>query len=119
MPDGCIKQASVDVTALAPKDSQIELVPIVPGKSDPEKIKVAISTISSLGGHRMSLWRRGLVSSEVWAAVEASRADPIRDCKARLASEIESLRAKNPPSFAESRRLLLMVVRCWGLELAG
>ena len=94
-PDGCIGQASADLPVLAPAGSHVEFVPIIPGSTDPEQVKQAITKIVSLGGRRMSLWRRGVVSSNVWNAIESSRPDPNRDIVAKLEAQLQLVQRLN------------------------
>jgi hypothetical protein len=77
-PDGCIAQAHADLATYAPGNTGLEYVPILQGSTSPGEMKTAMSTIRSLGGHRMSIWRRGVVPAEVWDAIAQSRLDPAK-----------------------------------------
>lgn len=73
-PSDCIKQAYDDLASVVP--GPVTYVPIVPGTAHAEEVQIAMNTITSLGGDRMSLWRRGVVTSDVWSMLERTRAVP-------------------------------------------
>lgn len=82
-PAGCVNQGYVDLSTLAPGRS-LEYVPMLQGDSSPERFVAAMDAAVGLGSTRVSVWRRGVVSAETWAAA-ANYAGPIvRPCWAYL-----------------------------------
>lgn len=118
-PDGCIRQASADLATIAPGDAAIEYVPIVPGVAAQQEVKTAISTIVSLGGNRMSIWRRGVVTVDVWSAIDESRPapapapaqDPVEQVRERLTLPRDRLQAKSPHPFTVPFALIQILDR--------
>jgi hypothetical protein len=108
-PDGCVGQAAADLPILAGNNTSITMIPAVPGQTDAAKIQTAISTVLSLGGYRMSLWRRGVVTPEVWGAIAAAQPNPVRDLHDRLRTQILELSGKSPFSFPAANQLLQLL----------
>jgi hypothetical protein len=119
-PEGCIRQAHADLGYLA-GGKPVEFVPIAQGNSSPDKVREAVATVESLGGSRVSLWRRGEVPAEVWSAV-AEFAQPVPapastpsptpvpdSSRSTILALIEELRNKVPRSKEDTLRLMQLI----------
>jgi hypothetical protein len=67
-PVGCIEQAHADLGAIAP-GVPLQYTPMLQGDAAPDQVKAALVATKKVGSSRASLWRRGVVSAETWAAV--------------------------------------------------
>lgn len=66
-PAGCVGQARADLGVLAPSRA-LEYVPMLQGDSTGERFLAAVDAARVAGSTRVSLWRRGVVTSAVWDA---------------------------------------------------
>ncbi|TMB99789.1 MAG: hypothetical protein E6J42_02365 [Chloroflexi bacterium] len=73
-PAGCVQQASADLPYLAP-GTGVEYVPMLQGDSSADKFLQALDASDGLGVKRVSVWRRGVMSPDVWTAA-LSRSQP-------------------------------------------
>lgn len=120
-PRGCIEAAAADLPGLA-GGRHIEYVPIVQGDTSPEKMKQGIESIKSLGLNRLRIWRRGLVSAEVWTAINEATPPPATVVSGlpdvtKMLAQIENLRGKSPRSLAGSVQLFRLIERAAELGL--
>lgn len=72
-PAGCVTQAKADLAKLSPNRA-LEYLPILQGDSTPDKVRNALDASVRSGAARASLWRRGVVSNEVWNMIANYRA---------------------------------------------
>jgi hypothetical protein len=66
-PAGCVSQGRADLDALAPGRG-LEYIPMLQGDSQPERFLSAMDAARAVGASKVSVWRRGVVSGEVWQA---------------------------------------------------
>jgi hypothetical protein len=69
-PAGCVTSAHNDLGVIAPGRS-LSYVPMLQGNSTPEKLVSAVQAAGSVGSTSVSIWRRGIVSTEAWNALGA------------------------------------------------
>jgi hypothetical protein len=67
-PQGCIAQARADLAVLAP-GRPLEYIPIFQGDSTPDRVRQAMDASVRAEATRVSLWRRGVVSMDVWSSI--------------------------------------------------
>jgi hypothetical protein len=72
-PAGCVNQARSDLAYLAPGKS-LEFIPMLQGNTTAERFTSAVEAARSGGSHKVSVWRRGIVAPEVWAAARTLNA---------------------------------------------
>ena len=78
-PGTCLLQAHADLKALTP-GRDVEFAPMLQGDTSGPKMRVALDTALFLGAERVSLWRRGVVPSEVWNEIKAYVGELNRPC---------------------------------------
>jgi hypothetical protein len=66
-PRGCVSQAHSDLSLLAPGLS-LEYIPMLQGDTTGGRFLDAMDAAREAGASKVSLWRRGVVSQEVWEA---------------------------------------------------
>jgi hypothetical protein len=66
-PRGCVSQAHSDLSWLAPGLS-LEYIPMLQGDTTSGRFLAAMDAAREAGASKVSLWRRGVVSREVWEA---------------------------------------------------
>jgi len=62
---GCVAQAKADLSVLSP-GRPLEYLPVLQGDSSAAAVQAALDSAIRSGAARVSLWRRGVVSQEVW-----------------------------------------------------
>lgn len=67
-PAGCVTQAKADLAKLSPNRA-LEYLPILQGDSTPDRVQKALDASIRSGAARASLWRRGVVSNDVWSMI--------------------------------------------------
>jgi hypothetical protein len=72
-PAGCVNEARKDLNWLAPGRS-LEFIPMLQGNTTPERFTIAVEAARGNGAAKVSVWRRGIVSAEVWEAARALNA---------------------------------------------
>jgi hypothetical protein len=72
-PAGCVNQARSDLAYLA-QGKNLEYIPMLQGNTTAERFTEAVEAARSGGAYKVSVWRRGIVSPEVWAAARALNA---------------------------------------------
>jgi hypothetical protein len=77
-PAGCVNQARSDLAYLAPGKS-LEYIPMLQGNTTAQRFTAAAEAARDLGSYKVSVWRRGVVTPEVWAAArELNLPSPIQ-----------------------------------------
>ncbi len=82
-PAGCVTQAKADLAKLSPGRS-LEYLPILQGDSTPERVELALDAAIRSGALKASLWRRGVVSNDVWHMIEDYEAPSGPHCAENL-----------------------------------
>ena len=78
-PGTCLLQAHADLKAMTP-GRNVEFAPMLQGVTSGPRMRAALDTALSLGSTRVSLWRRGVVPSEVWNEIKAYVGELNRPC---------------------------------------
>lgn len=78
-PGGCVMQSYTDLRAMTP-GRNVEFAPMLQGNASAAGVRFALDTAVSLGASRASLWRRGVVPSDVWNEIRAYLGEPNRPC---------------------------------------
>ena len=66
-PAGCVNQARTDLAWLSGGRS-LEFVPMLQGNTTGDRFLAAVDAAKAAGSARVSIWRRGVVTSAVWEA---------------------------------------------------
>jgi hypothetical protein len=66
-PAGCVNQARTDLAWLAGGRS-LEYIPMLQGNTTGDRFTAAVDAARAGGSWKVSVWRRGVVNSEVWEA---------------------------------------------------
>jgi hypothetical protein len=82
-PAGCVTQAKADLAELSPGRT-LEYLPILQGDSTPDRVRSALDASVRSGAARASLWRRGVVSNEVWSMIANYQAPSGPHCAEQL-----------------------------------
>jgi hypothetical protein len=82
-PAGCVTQAKADLAILSP-NRPMEYLPILQGDSTPERTEQALDAAIRSGATRVSLWRRGVVSNDVWSMIDNYQAPSGPHCAENL-----------------------------------
>jgi hypothetical protein len=72
-PAGCVNQARTDLTWLA-GGRPLEYVPMLQGNTTADRFLAAVDAARAGGSWKVSVWRRGVVSAEVWDAARSVNA---------------------------------------------
>lgn len=67
-PGGCVFQAHQDLSQIAPGKT-LEYAPMLQGDTTPDRFKPAVDAALAVGAQRVSVWRRGVVSADLWQAI--------------------------------------------------
>lgn len=78
-PSRCVLQAYADLAQLAPGRA-LQYIPMLQGDSTPDRFKAALDAAASVGADRVSIWRRGVVSAELWDWLASYAPPPSRPC---------------------------------------
>ncbi|HSP54451.1 MAG TPA: hypothetical protein VLS25_02590, partial [Dehalococcoidia bacterium] len=78
-PGTCLLQAHADLRAMTP-GRNVEFAPMLQGATSAPLMRAALDTALSLGANRVSLWRRGVVPSEVWDEIRSYVGQVERPC---------------------------------------
>lgn len=67
-PAGCVKQAEADLRVSTSLVTPA-YVPMLQGAAPADEVQQALTATKAVGASRVSIWRRGVVSADVWAAI--------------------------------------------------
>ena len=92
-PAGCVVQAYADLSLLAP-GRDLDYLPMLQGNSTANRFEEALDAAAGVGSERVSVWRRGVVNTEVWELIDDysepsyvnCRSTPADDCLFRKMS---------------------------------
>ena len=83
-PAGCVVQAHADLAVLAP-GRDLDYIPMLQGNTTAARFEQALDAAAGVGSERVSVWRRGVVNTEVWELI-ADYAEPVfTNCRNTLA----------------------------------
>lgn len=82
-PAGCITQARSDLAKLSPNHS-MEYLPLLEGDSTADKMQQALDASIRNSAQRVGIWRRGVVSGDVWNMIAAYQAPSGPHCAENL-----------------------------------
>ncbi len=66
---GCVVQGYADLSVLAP-GRELDYLPMLQGNSTADRFEEALDAAAGVGSDRVSVWRRGVVGTEVWELIE-------------------------------------------------
>ncbi len=81
---GCVVQAYADLSVLAP-GRDLDYLPMLQGNSTPARFKEALDAAAGVGSERVSVWRRGVVDTEVWELIDNYSEPSYVGCRTTLA----------------------------------
>ena len=81
---GCIVQAYADLSILAP-GRDLDYLPMLQGNSTASRFEEALDAAAGVGSDRVSVWRRGVVDTEVWELIDDYSEPSYVDCRPTLA----------------------------------
>lgn len=98
-PQGCVAQAKFELdTKLAP-GRNLEYIPILHGESSPEKMQQAMDASARAEATSVSIWRRGVVSGDVWNGIANYAAPGGPHCGLNLVDGCVVKEAFLPPTY--------------------
>jgi hypothetical protein len=83
-PSGCVLEAHEDLAELAP-GVKLDYVPMLQGNSTAAKFQKALDAAASVGSEKVSVWRRGVVNTEVWELIGQYQEPDFVTCRSTLA----------------------------------
>lgn len=96
---GCIAEAKFELdTKLAP-GRNMEYIPILHGESSPDKMQQALDASARAEATRISIWRRGVVSQDVWNTIANYSAPGGPHCALQLVDGCVVKEAFLPPTY--------------------
>jgi len=81
---GCVVQAYADLSLLAP-DRDLAYLPMLQGNSTVGRFEEALDAAAGVGSERVSVWRRGVVDTEVWELIDNYSEPSYVHCRPELA----------------------------------
>ncbi len=81
---GCVVQAHADLSVLAP-GRDLAYLPMLQGNSTAERFEEALDAAAGVGSERVSVWRRGVVDTEVWELIDDYSEPSYIHCRPTLA----------------------------------
>jgi len=81
---GCVVQAYADLSVLAP-DRDLAYLPMLQGNSTADRFEEALDAAAGVGSERVSVWRRGVVNTEVWELIDDYSEPSYIQCRPTLA----------------------------------
>jgi hypothetical protein len=97
-PEGCIAQAKSDLPQLAPGRT-LGFIPILEGDSTPDLVQQAMDASVRAEATSISIWRRGVVSADVWNAIAIYQAPGGPHCALQLVDGCVVKEAFLPPTY--------------------
>ncbi|MEX0682492.1 MAG: hypothetical protein WD904_14610 [Dehalococcoidia bacterium] len=85
-PAGCVLQAYADLAILSP-GHPLQYIPMLQGDSTPARFKQALDAAASVSSEKVSVWRRGVVSADVWALIGQYQEPVFVHCRQTLAND--------------------------------
>ena len=83
---GCVVQAHADLSVLAP-GRELDYLPMLQGNSTASRFEEALDAAAGLGSERVSVWRRGVVNTEVWELIDDYSEPSYVHCRSTLADD--------------------------------
>lgn len=83
-PAGCVQTAYADLETLAP-GRHLDYIPMLQGDSTAARFKLAVDAAVAVGSEKVSVWRRGVVPSELWTAMKPYAKPIVHPCSISLA----------------------------------
>ncbi len=83
---GCVVQAYADLAILAP-GRDLDYLPMLQGNSTASRFEEALDAAAGVGSDRVSVWRRGVVDTEVWELIDDYSEPSYVDCRSTLAHD--------------------------------
>ncbi len=83
-PAGCVVQAYADLSVLAP-DRDLAYLPMLQGNATASRFEEALDAAAGVGSDRVSVWRRGVVDTEVWELIDDYSEPSYTNCRPTLA----------------------------------
>jgi hypothetical protein len=96
--EGCIAQAKADLAQLAPGKT-LEYLPVLEGDSTPDRVRQAMDASVRAEATSVSIWRRGVVSTDVWSAIAGYQAPSGPHCALHLVDGCVVKEAFLPPTY--------------------
>ena len=97
-PEGCVAQGKADLAVLAPGKA-LEYLPVLQGNSSADKFQRAMDAAVRAEATRVSIWRRGVTSDEVWDTIAGYQAPSGPHCALRLVDGCVVTEAFLPPTY--------------------
>jgi hypothetical protein len=85
-PAGCVVQAYADLSVLAP-GRDLAYLPMLQGNSTADRFEEALDAAAGVGSERVSVWRRGVVNTEVWELIDDYSEPSYVGCRPTLADD--------------------------------
>lgn len=85
-PAGCVVQAYADLSVLAP-GRDLAYLPMLQGNSTAVRFGEALDAAAGVGSGRVSVWRRGVVTTEIWELIDNYSEPSYVDCRSTLADD--------------------------------
>ena len=80
----CVVQAYADLSFLAP-GRDLAYLPMLQGNSTADRFEEALDAAAGVGSERVSVWRRGVVNTEVWELIDDYSEPSYIHCRPTLA----------------------------------
>ncbi len=80
----CVVQAYADLSVLAP-GRDLAYLPMLQGNSTADRFEEALDAAAGVGSERVSVWRRGVVNTEVWELIDDYSEPSYIHCRPTLA----------------------------------
>ncbi|MCH8050492.1 MAG: hypothetical protein IIC86_00550 [Chloroflexi bacterium] len=81
---GCVVQAYADLSVLAP-GRDLAYLPMLQGNSTASRFEEALDAAAGVGSERVSVWRRGVVDTEIWELIDDYSEPSYVHCRPTLA----------------------------------
>ncbi len=117
-PEGCIAQAKSDLPQLAP-GRNLGFMPILEGDSTPELVQRALDASVRAEAKGISIWRRGVVSADVWNAIASYQAPGGPHCALQLVDGCVVKEAFLPPTYVIAGGAKLLIQNPGDLAALG
>ncbi|MCH7483546.1 MAG: hypothetical protein IIA90_00170 [Chloroflexi bacterium] len=83
---GCVVQAYADLSVLAP-GRDLAYLPMLQGNSTVDRFEEALDAAAGVGSERVSVWRRGVVDTEIWELIDDYSEPSYVGCRSTLADD--------------------------------
>jgi hypothetical protein len=80
----CVVQAYADLSVLAP-GRDLAYLPMLQGNSTADRFEEALDAAAGVGSERVSVWRRGVVNTEIWELIDDYSEPSYLHCRPTLA----------------------------------